>query len=131
MPSMIEQKIKDLESQGIRQVKIALTDIDGVLRGKYLSLKKFKSVAKSLGGFCDCVLGWDCDDQLYDNASFTGWHTAFPDAQYRIDLSTERRMPSSVVSVADPTAMGAEPEQASRASSVIGPPGRRARAGPG
>ena len=93
MPSKVEQKLKDLEAQGVSHVKIALTDIDGVLRGKYLSLKKFKSVAKSCGGFCDCILGWDCADELYDNASFTGWHTAFPDALYKIDLSTERRMP--------------------------------------
>lgn len=93
MPHMIEQKLKDLEAEGVNKVKIALTDIDGVLRGKYLSLKKFKSVAKATGGFCDCVLGWDCEDQLYDNAAFTGWHTAFPDALFKIDLSTERRMP--------------------------------------
>ena len=93
MPHMIEQKLKDLEAEGVNKVKIALTDIDGVLRGKYLSLKKFKSVAKSFGGFCDCVLGWDCEDQLYDNATFTGWHTAFPDALFKIDLSTERRLP--------------------------------------
>ena len=36
--------------------------------------------------------GWDIDDQLYDNAKFTGWHTAFPDALYRLDLSSERRL---------------------------------------
>ncbi len=93
MPHMIEQKFKELESQGVSHVKIALTDIDGVLRGKYLTLKKFKSAAKASAGFCDCVLGWDCADQLYDNATFTGWHTAFPDALYQIDLSSERRMP--------------------------------------
>ncbi len=93
MPHMIEQKLKELEAEGVKQVKIALTDIDGVLRGKYLSLRKFKSLVKATGGFCDCVLGWDCEDKLYDNASFTGWHTAFPDALFQIDLSTERRIP--------------------------------------
>jgi len=93
MPHMIEQKLKDLEAEGVDKIKIALTDIDGVLRGKYISLKKFKSVVKSTGGFCDCVLGWDCEDQLYDNATYTGWHTAFPDALFKIDLSTERRLP--------------------------------------
>lgn len=33
MPSNVEQKLKDLEAQGVSHVKIALTDIDGVLRG--------------------------------------------------------------------------------------------------
>ena len=37
-------------------------------------------------------MGWDVDDQLYDNTSFTGWHTAFPDALYRLDLASERRL---------------------------------------
>ena len=49
--TQIEQKIKTLEAEGVNQVKIALTDIDGVLRGKYLALKKFKSIAKTTGGF--------------------------------------------------------------------------------
>lgn len=93
MPQMIEEKIKEIEEEGVRRIKLALTDIDGVLRGKYLSLKKFKSIARKTGGFCDCVFGWDCADQLYDNAAFTGWHTAFPDAQFKVDLASERRIP--------------------------------------
>ena len=79
-------------AEGVRRVKIGFTDIDGVMRGKYLSLDKFASIADGMSGFCDCVFGWDVDDQLYDNARYTGWHTAFPDATYRIDLSSERRL---------------------------------------
>ena len=89
----IEQKLESFETEGVRRVKLALTDIDGVLRGKYISYDKFRSVALSTGGFCDCVLGWDINDELYDNTAFTGWHTAFPDAQFKLDLSTERRLP--------------------------------------
>ena len=84
--------ITTYEQSGIKRVKLAFVDVDGVLRGKYISLSKFKSIAAGSSGFCDCVLGWDVDDQLYDNSSFTGWHTAFPDAPYRIDLTTERRL---------------------------------------
>ena len=84
--------IATYEQSGINRVKLAFVDVDGVLRGKYISLNKFKSIAAGSSGFCDCVLGWDVDDQLYDNATFTGWHTAFPDALYRIDLTTERRL---------------------------------------
>ena len=79
-------------AEGVRRVKVGFTDIDGVMRGKYLSLDKFASIADGTSGFCDCVFGWDVDDQLYDNARYTGWHTAFPDATYRIDLSSERRL---------------------------------------
>lgn len=84
--------IEQYRDEGIRRVKLAFTDIDGVMRGKYISLDKFASIAEGQSGFCDCVLGWDVNDQLYDNARFTGWHTAFPDALYRLDLATERRL---------------------------------------
>jgi glutamine synthetase len=75
------------------KVKIALTDIDGVLRGKYISTEKFLSVAESGTGFCDVVFGWDSSDLAYDNVSYTGWHTGYPDASVRIDLSTFRKIP--------------------------------------
>lgn len=84
--------IKQYEQEGIPRVKLGFADVDGVLRGKYISLEKFRNIAAGTSGFCDCVLGWDVDDQLYDNATFTGWHTAFPDATYRLDLSSERRL---------------------------------------
>ncbi|MEZ5327980.1 MAG: hypothetical protein R3F19_23280 [Verrucomicrobiales bacterium] len=84
--------IDQYQKEGVKRVKLAFTDIDGVHRGKYVSLAKFASILESGAGFCDCVLGWDIDDQLYDNAKFTGWHTAFPDAQYEVDMATERRL---------------------------------------
>ncbi|TNF84244.1 MAG: glutamine synthetase, partial [Gammaproteobacteria bacterium] len=68
----------------------ALTDMDGVLRGKYVGLDKFQGLLEKGGGFCDCVFGWDVDDQLYDAGRFTGWHTGFPDAKYRLITESER-----------------------------------------
>ena len=41
------------------KVKIAITDIDGVLRGKYISVEKFLSVVDSDTSFCDVIFGWD------------------------------------------------------------------------
>ena len=92
MPNDGRALIKTYREEGIRRVKLAFTDIDGVMRGKYISLDKFASIADGTSGFCDCVLGWDVNDQLYDNAEFTGWHTAFPDAKYRLDLDSEIRL---------------------------------------
>ena len=56
-------------------------------------MEKFWSAAESGTGFCDVVFGWDIGDALYDNAKATGWHTGFPDATARIDLSTFRLIP--------------------------------------
>jgi len=75
------------------KVKIAVTDIDGVLRGKYISVEKFLSVVDSGTSFCDVIFGWDAADAAYDNVSYTGWHTGYPDAAARLDLSTFRKIP--------------------------------------
>ena len=75
------------------KVKIAVADIDGVLRGKYISAEKFVSVTESKLGFCDVTFGWDMGDTVYDNVAFTGWHTGYPDALVKIDLATFRKIP--------------------------------------
>ena len=81
------------DARGLTHVKVGVTDIDGVLRGKYLSREKFASILKSGLSFCDVVLGWDSNDQLYDNVQYTGWHTAYPDAQVRMLPETCRDVP--------------------------------------
>src|SRR6266496_646135 len=78
------------EERKVTKVKLGGFDVDGVLRGKYVSLEKFFSAAQSGLGFCDVIFGWDVGDQLYDNAQVTGWHTGYPDTLATIDLSTFR-----------------------------------------
>src|SRR5882757_232902 len=73
-----------LQERGLSHVKVGVHDIDGILRGKYLHIDKFSSALEGGMGFCDVVLGWDMGDQLYDHATYTGWHTAYPDATVRI-----------------------------------------------
>ncbi len=85
--------ISDLESRGISRAKIGGFDIDGVLRGKYVSLEKLKSALASGFGFCDVIFGWDISDVLYDNAKLTGWQTGYPDARAVLDPSTLRFIP--------------------------------------
>jgi glutamine synthetase len=82
------------ETRRIRRVKLGGFDIDGVLRGKYVSLDKFWSAVEKGFGFCDVIFGWDVADQLYDNAELTGWHTGYPDTLARVDLDTFRVLPS-------------------------------------
>ncbi len=75
------------------KVKIAYADTDGILRGKYISSDKFLAVANDTTTFCDVVFGWDANDVTYDNGTYTGWHSGYPDARTRIDLTTFRRIP--------------------------------------
>ena len=75
------------------KVKIAFTDMDGILRGKYISTEKFLAVYENETSFCDVIFGWDAADVAYDNARFTGWHTGYPDCPAQIDTSTFRKIP--------------------------------------
>jgi glutamine synthetase len=92
--SSIEDAIKIIEERNLSFVKVGVFDVDGVLRGKYISKPKFISALKDGFGFCDVVLGWDSEDKLYDNVRFTGWHTGYPDAQVRIIPESCRELPS-------------------------------------
>ena len=82
-----------VEERGLAHVKVGVFDNDGILRGKFIDRPKFFAALETELGFCDVVLGWDSNDQLYDNITFTGWHTAFPDARVRLLPETCRSLP--------------------------------------
>ena len=75
------------------KVKIAFTDIDGILRGKYIATEKFLAVVENGLSVCDVIFGWDVADVAYDNAAYTGWHSGYPDTPASIDLATFRKIP--------------------------------------
>ena len=94
-PTPIEVKAlrEAFAQKNITSVKVGGFDLDGVLRGKYVSLDKFWGALDDGIGFCDVVFGWDICDVLYDNARVTGWSTGYPDAHARIDTTTMRTIP--------------------------------------
>lgn len=73
-----------LESRNAAHIKIGVTDLDGIIRGKYIGSDKFNSALEGGLSICDCVLGWDVNDDLYNTKGFTGWHTGYPDAPLRV-----------------------------------------------
>lgn len=91
---MTNQEIfKYVKNHPSGKVKIAYADIDGILRGKYISAEKFLSFSNGETTFCDVVFGWDANDVAYDNGKYTGWHTGYPDAPAKLDLTTFRKIP--------------------------------------
>jgi len=92
-PIPVAQVLDAVRNAPGTRVKVAASDIDGVLRGKYLNKEKFYSVVESGFGFCDVVFGWDMMDACYDNTNLTGWHKGFPDAVAKLDLGTFRTVP--------------------------------------
>jgi glutamine synthetase len=96
-PQKEHPAVAAIRSSDTPKVKVAVSDIDGILRGKLLHRDKFFSAAEPPPGggfgFCDVVFGWDAHDQCYDNTQVTGWHHGFPDALARLDLGTARHVP--------------------------------------
>jgi len=88
-----QEMLSQVKNHPDGKVKIAITDIDGILRGKYISRDKFLSIAEKGTSFCDVIMGWDSADVLYDKAEFTGWHTGYPDSPASIALETYRNIP--------------------------------------
>lgn len=92
-PTDLKKIIAKLAADKTEKVKLAVTDIDGILRGKMIGFDKFTSIAEKGFGFCNVVFGWDAADVAYDNASVTGWHSGYPDALATVDLQTLRYIP--------------------------------------
>lgn len=88
-----DQILEYIKQNPSSKVKLAVTDIDGILRGKYISTDKFLGAINGELSFCDVVFGWDSSDLAYDNVKVTGWHTGYPDASIQLDLSTFRKIP--------------------------------------
>ncbi len=82
--------IQELE---VKNIRFGVTDIDGVLRGKIISTKKFLKAIENDIGFCNVIFGWDINDECYDNSKVSGWHTGYPDSFATIDHNSYRKIP--------------------------------------
>ncbi|XWN38315.1 MAG: glutamine synthetase family protein [Balneola sp.] len=88
-----EEIINHINEQESNSVKFAVTDIDGILRGKLISKEKFLNSLDDGLGFCNVVFGWDMYDATYTNSLVSGWHTGYPDSFATIDTDTCRKIP--------------------------------------
>ncbi|SER37062.1 glutamine synthetase family protein [Neolewinella agarilytica] len=79
-----------LKAQTHDHLKIGLTDLDGVLRAKYLSRKKVLSGLEKGLGFCNVVFQWDIGDALYGNGLA---EAGFADGPAAYAAGTQRNIP--------------------------------------
>ena len=88
-PQSLEQLLKH-----DTKVKVAGVDIDGILRGKLMSKKKFLSIAESGFGFCSVIFGWDMHDQTYfKELKISNAENGYRDIIAVPDLESFRRIP--------------------------------------
>ncbi|KAJ9103055.1 hypothetical protein QFC21_002477 [Naganishia friedmannii] len=91
-PKTYDDLVKLLENDN--KVKVAGVDVDGVLRGKFMSKAKFLSAAKSEFGFCSVIFGWDIHDKTYyKELTISNSANGYRDISAEIDLATYRRLP--------------------------------------
>ncbi|KAJ4157776.1 hypothetical protein NW754_009426 [Fusarium falciforme] len=80
--------------QSDAMVKVAGVDVDGILRGKLVSKKKFLSIAEAGFGFCSVIFGWDMHDKTYiRELKISNAENGYHDLLAVPDLSTFRRIP--------------------------------------
>ncbi|KAB8232049.1 glutamine synthetase family protein [Aspergillus alliaceus] len=76
------------------RVKLAGVDVDGILRGKLVSKKKFLSIVSEGFGFCSVVFGWDMHDRTYfKELAISNKDNGYRDLLAIPDLSSFRRIP--------------------------------------
>lgn len=75
-------------------VKLAGIDVDGMLRGKLVSKKKFLSIASGGFGFCSVTFGWDMHDATYfRELKISNKDNGYRDLIAVADLKSFRRIP--------------------------------------
>jgi hypothetical protein len=75
-------------------VKLAGVDVDGQLRGKLVSKKKFMSIATDGFGFCSVIFGWDMHDMTYmQELKVSNKENGYRDIIAVPDLQSFRRIP--------------------------------------
>ena len=91
-PLTLDSVAKVLEAD--TSVKLAGVDIDGILRGKLVSKKKFLSVVEDGFGFCSLVFGWDMHDLTYfRELKISNAENGYKDIVAKVDLRSFRRIP--------------------------------------
>lgn len=76
------------------RVKLAGVDVDGMLRGKLISKKKFLSVVAEGFGFCSVIFGWDMHDKTYyRELAISNKENGYRDIVAVPDLTSFRRIP--------------------------------------
>ena len=91
--ALLDSIMTELDQKPTNRIKVAVSDIDGILRGKYIHKDKFVSAVNSGFGFCSVIFGWDCNDACYDKGTVSGWHNGYPDVNACLDLKTYRQIP--------------------------------------
>lgn len=85
LPSLLEND---------NSVKLAGIDVDGILRGKLVSKKKFLSIAATGFGFCSVIFGWDMHDMTYiRELKISNKENGYRDVIAVPDLASFRRIP--------------------------------------
>ncbi|XAZ30150.1 hypothetical protein AAHB34_12495 [Paenarthrobacter ureafaciens] len=85
---------KFVSENDIKTFKVGVVDLDGVWRGKRIPARYFlESVAERGTNICNIIFGWDIQDEIISDLSYTGWDSGYPDVTLLPDLNTLKVVP--------------------------------------
>jgi glutamine synthetase len=85
---------KFVAEHNITTFKVGVVDLEGVWRGKRIAAQYFlESVYERGTNICNIIFGWDIQDELIPNLTYTGWETGYPDVTLLPDLKTLKAVP--------------------------------------
>ena len=88
------EDMKDLLSKHeIKKIKIAYTDINGILRGQYISIKKFFSIIEKGLNISSNIFNLDYTNERYPKQVNLEFQNFFTNEHVNIDLSSSRVLP--------------------------------------
>lgn len=82
------------EEHGLDTVRVGGVDVDGIWRGKRVSMEDFLDRGWRDGvHLCNAVLGINVADELVPDLAYTGWESGYPDVHLVPDLATFAPVP--------------------------------------
>ncbi len=92
-PNIIQEIEQYIDQHDVRRIRVGLTDFNGLMRGKMISVSKFLSGLKDGLSFYDGIIGCSLHDDMADGLKSTGWHTGFSDSPLNIVFDSCRHIP--------------------------------------
>lgn len=82
-----------IEQHDVRRIRIGYTDLNGLMRGKMISVDKFLSSLQGHFSFYDGIIGASLHDEAIPGLKCTGWHTGYADTPLDIVIDSCRHIP--------------------------------------
>lgn len=94
-----------IEARNVDRVKVGVFDVDGILRGKYMSKETLFAALEGGFGFCDVETPYSAREKAYRGLAFRR-QLGIPDRLERLNVSADRADEIGRIAKRDPSSAG-------------------------